>query len=350
MNYSDEFDSSDYQLAIEELLRNGELNIQNENYQAAIEDYTRLLQLNPNESQAYWHRGLAWLELGNYQESIKDCTQYLKLRPDFIQGYIARAGQFKDIGNLQRAIEDCTYALSLGGLSSYWEQMAYSCRGDCYALLKNYQAALQDYNQSIRLAPEEIKNYQKRGLIHKELENYHEAIEDLTKVLRRNSEDSELVHCYHLRAQCHQILRNWEEAIRDSTEVIRRDPTYYHAYILRGGAYVFLNDRKSAVSDFETAARLSQAQGDTEAYQNVMMLMKFPGSTQSSSDSDISNNKQRPVPVSHVVAAIFFPPLGVYLTVGLGTQFWINLVLTFVFTWIPGMIHAVWLVYNHDRS
>jgi len=59
---------------------------------------------------------------------------------------------------------------------------------------------------------------------------------------------------------------------------------------------------------------------------------------------------QRPVQMSHVVAAIFFPPLGVYLTVGLGTQFWINLVLTFAFTWIPGVIHALWLVYNHDRS
>ncbi|WP_422759626.1 YqaE/Pmp3 family membrane protein [Microcoleus anatoxicus] len=52
----------------------------------------------------------------------------------------------------------------------------------------------------------------------------------------------------------------------------------------------------------------------------------------------------------HVVAAILFPPLGVFLTVGLGIHFWISLVLTLVFTWIPGIIHAVWLVYNHDRS
>ena len=350
MNDFNKFDSSDYQRAVEELLRNGELNIQNENYQAAIEDYTRLLQLNPNESQAYWHRCLAWVELGNYQESIKDCTQYLKLRPDFVQGYISRAGLFKDIGNLQRAIDDCTHALSLGGLSSDWAQMAYSCRGDCYGLLNNYQAALQDYNQSIRLAPEEIKNYQKRGFIYEKLENYHEAIEDLTKVLRRNSEDSELVHFYHLRAGCYQNLRNWEEAIRDFTEVIRRDPTYYHAYIGRGGAYMFLNDRESAASDLETAAILSQAQGDTEGYQNAMKVMEVLGIKHRSSDTSISDNKQSPVPVLHIVAAIFFPPLGVFLTVGLGIHFWISLVLTFVFTWIPGMIHAVWLVYNHDRS
>jgi uncharacterized membrane protein YqaE (UPF0057 family) len=30
-----------------------------------------------------------------------------------------------------------------------------------------------------------------------------------------------------------------------------------------------------------------------------------------------------------IVAAIFLPPLGVFLTVGIGTDFWINLVLTF---------------------
>ena len=59
---------------------------------------------------------------------------------------------------------------------------------------------------------------------------------------------------------------------------------------------------------------------------------------------------QSPVQMSHVVAAILFPPLGVFLTVGLGIHFWIDMVLTFVFTWLPGMIHAVWLVYNHDRS
>ncbi|MCC3504610.1 MAG: YqaE/Pmp3 family membrane protein [Microcoleus sp. PH2017_19_SFW_U_A] len=29
-----------------------------------------------------------------------------------------------------------------------------------------------------------------------------------------------------------------------------------------------------------------------------------------------------------IVAAIFIPPLGVFLTVGIGTDFWINLLLT----------------------
>ena len=50
-----------------------------------------------------------------------------------------------------------------------------------------------------------------------------------------------------------------------------------------------------------------------------------------------------------IVAAIFLPPLGVFLTVGLSTDFWINLVLT-CFFWFPGMIHAIWIIAKHDRA
>ena len=50
-----------------------------------------------------------------------------------------------------------------------------------------------------------------------------------------------------------------------------------------------------------------------------------------------------------LLAAIFVPPLGVFLTVGLGTDFWINLVLTFL-GFIPGIIHAVWVIAKHDRA
>ena len=44
-----------------------------------------------------------------------------------------------------------------------------------------------------------------------------------------------------------------------------------------------------------------------------------------------------------IIIAILLPPLAAFLVVGLGTHFWINLVLTFVF-FIPGVLHAIWLI------
>ncbi|HIK34041.1 MAG TPA: YqaE/Pmp3 family membrane protein [Oscillatoriales cyanobacterium M59_W2019_021] len=47
--------------------------------------------------------------------------------------------------------------------------------------------------------------------------------------------------------------------------------------------------------------------------------------------------------ILRLLAAIFIPPLGVFLQVGLGTQFWINVLLTLL-GYIPGIIHAVWVI------
>lgn len=44
-----------------------------------------------------------------------------------------------------------------------------------------------------------------------------------------------------------------------------------------------------------------------------------------------------------IILAIILPPLGVFLEVGIGKHFWINIVLTLC-GYIPGLVHAVWVV------
>lgn len=47
-----------------------------------------------------------------------------------------------------------------------------------------------------------------------------------------------------------------------------------------------------------------------------------------------------------VIVSILLPPLAVALDEGLSTQFWINVILT-ILGWIPGVIHALWVVLGH---
>lgn len=49
------------------------------------------------------------------------------------------------------------------------------------------------------------------------------------------------------------------------------------------------------------------------------------------------------------VLAILVPPLGVFLTFGLGSTFLINLLLTLL-GWVPGSIHAVWAIAKHEEQ
>lgn len=44
-----------------------------------------------------------------------------------------------------------------------------------------------------------------------------------------------------------------------------------------------------------------------------------------------------------ILLAIFLPPVGVFMEVGLGMHFWLNILLTFL-GYIPGIIHAVYII------
>ncbi|AXR06440.1 YqaE/Pmp3 family membrane protein [Salinimonas sediminis] len=47
--------------------------------------------------------------------------------------------------------------------------------------------------------------------------------------------------------------------------------------------------------------------------------------------------------IIRIILSILLPPLGVFLQVGIGVQFWINVVLTLL-GYIPGIIHAIYII------
>lgn len=53
--------------------------------------------------------------------------------------------------------------------------------------------------------------------------------------------------------------------------------------------------------------------------------------------------------ILQIIASIVLPPLGVFLTVGLGPTFLINVLLTFL-GWVPGVIHALWVLSKQQEQ
>ncbi|MEM6614309.1 MAG: YqaE/Pmp3 family membrane protein [Cyanobacteria bacterium P01_C01_bin.72] len=47
--------------------------------------------------------------------------------------------------------------------------------------------------------------------------------------------------------------------------------------------------------------------------------------------------------IIRIILSILIPPLGVFLQVGIGMDFWINILLTLL-GYIPGLVHAVWVI------
>jgi uncharacterized membrane protein YqaE (UPF0057 family) len=50
--------------------------------------------------------------------------------------------------------------------------------------------------------------------------------------------------------------------------------------------------------------------------------------------------------IVRILIAILLPPLGVFLQVGIGLQFWVNILLTLL-GYIPGIIHAIYIIIKY---
>ena len=57
----------------------------------------------------------------------------------------------------------------------------------------------------------------------------------------------------------------------------------------------------------------------------------------------ISSHSTAMTNLLRILLAILLPPVGVFFTVGLGGQFWLNILLT-ILGYIPGIINAVWII------
>ncbi|MCB1062859.1 MAG: YqaE/Pmp3 family membrane protein [Verrucomicrobiae bacterium] len=53
--------------------------------------------------------------------------------------------------------------------------------------------------------------------------------------------------------------------------------------------------------------------------------------------------KEEKADILRIILAILLPPVGVFMQVGLGLQFWLNIVLTLL-GYLPGIVHAVYII------
>ncbi|MGQ4646301.1 YqaE/Pmp3 family membrane protein [Lyngbya aestuarii] len=50
-----------------------------------------------------------------------------------------------------------------------------------------------------------------------------------------------------------------------------------------------------------------------------------------------------------IALGIILPPVGVFMTMGVGSALLINILLTLL-GWLPGSIHAVWVILKHEEK
>jgi len=82
-------------------------------YEKAIADYNKAIELNPNDADAYYNRGCTYGETGEYEKAIADFDKVIQLNPSDAGAYYNRGLAYKEKGDLRRAASDLEKCIGL---------------------------------------------------------------------------------------------------------------------------------------------------------------------------------------------------------------------------------------------
>ena len=170
---------------------------------------------------------------------------------------IAADSDRKDcIGNADKPdvkVAACTRVIEDSSETVANRVIAHNNRGIAYRGKKDYDRALADYAEALKLDPKFAAAHLNRGLVHADKREFDRAIEAYGEAIKLNPK---YVAAYNNRGNAYFDKKEFDRAIADYTEAIKIDPNFKFAHAGRGRAWTYKGEYDRGISDLSEAIRL----------------------------------------------------------------------------------------------
>jgi tetratricopeptide (TPR) repeat protein len=237
-----------------DLARRGAASADRQDYEHALSDLTRACELNPNEPEYLYQRGMVYWASKQPALALADFDHALSLKPDFLAARISRA-EFR-VGNKDTA--GAAVDLDAADQSAPKQSDSRFTLGELYERAENYQAAIAQFDLWIASHRDDSKMARalngrcwSRALLGTELER---AIDDCDDALRRTDKKDAGWYAARLDSRGFAYLRmgKIEKAIRDFDDSLKLNPK--NASSLYGRGIAKLRQGKNSEGQAEIAA------------------------------------------------------------------------------------------------
>ncbi|MGD2033745.1 MAG: tetratricopeptide repeat protein, partial [Bacteroidales bacterium] len=285
--------SKQYMKAAEQYIENGY-------YQEAVNQYTKALELDPQNGQAYEDRGKVLEHLGKLKEASGDFRSAAVFNINSAENYYHSAQLLNDLEDYKQALINIRHALSqkqkfqeayilqceiyltvndpANALKAAENAIdvkntSYACylRGKANVLLDHTQEAEQDFEKAIIKDKLHLDAYMALAELQLNTGKIRYAIENSSYIIKTDKENA---HAYLIRSQCYDRLKDQEKSISDISKAIVLDSANIDYYIIRGKYYAGFAQYQNAINDFTIAldqdmTRVDALYGRAEAYEKI---------------------------------------------------------------------------------
>jgi tetratricopeptide (TPR) repeat protein len=224
------------------------------NYGEAFLIHNEALEQNPQAVNAYFGRGWAYLRLEEYQQAIDDFERVLELAPNFqnLAGlYNGFRQAYYGVGKYQEALSAND---SLRSSYDEAEEEYYEFRSRCFRSLKDYQQSIDACNHALELAPKYALAYFQRGMSYLWLRDLQQAQADFARSYELRPTDRYAASMAEWVGLCQD---QGDPSVSKRLEAIATiEPQSYSAHICQAIALLQRRHAKAALTELEQAIRL----------------------------------------------------------------------------------------------
>jgi tetratricopeptide (TPR) repeat protein len=198
----------------------GNVYLGSRNYDRAIDDFNAAIRLDPKYAIGLNNRGLAYYRKGQINRAIEDYDEAIRLNPTYALAFANRSDARRNKGRIDLAIEDGDRAVGLNRSLA----VAFFARADAFrdkaqwdfdAYLSDgvYEdRAIADYDEGIRLNPNNATAFRNRGFLNARMRRYDRAIQDFDEAIRL---DPNVTASFSGRAYALRFVGQYERAVAD---------------------------------------------------------------------------------------------------------------------------------------
>ncbi|MEZ7893032.1 MAG: tetratricopeptide repeat protein [Candidatus Wallbacteria bacterium] len=254
-----------------------------EDYDKAMNDNNTAIELNSESAELYYNRGItrrrqcfdAKVNLDEKKAAmyldmaIQNFNKAIEIDPKYFKAYCELGKIYSDV-NYDKAVQyyDKAIELNPAALQIYYD------RGNSYQAKKDYENAINDYSEAIKLkidSPEMNSTYSEvynnRGYSYYQKEKYDDAINDFTEAIKLNPKYAEAYYnrgiAYNMKKNKNNSAADYENALKDFGSAITLKPDYYEAYYRRGNAYMDKGANDAAIKDYSKAIEINPNYSNT---------------------------------------------------------------------------------------
>ncbi len=208
----------------------------------AASDYKRATVFENKDESIYYNAGRLYYELERYDEAIPMLTKVSELDKKHVDAYKYKMESHIALEQYDKALKESTDLIKLNETA-----FNYSRGGFINDKLENYNLAETNYRKSIGKDSKVIETFIELGNVLYKAKKYDQSLNICNRALNLDSKSKEALW---IRSKIYKEKIDYPNAINDLSKMIIFSPNDMDAFFTRGLYYQEFNQHQSAINDF----------------------------------------------------------------------------------------------------